>query len=151
MEGEARPGQGVGVAWMARDAWVHVGVCEEGCGAQVRHVEGARCMQKGPGAWRVRAMRAVRLQWAQRHKGMAGMGLGMQESQWRCCELSPGGSERPGGWQHIEKEWRASEGPGCVGGSQGTCLVRKAHVWGMGQPWWSGRTTAWVRAWRPCG
>ena len=58
-------GQGAGAASMARDAWVRVGVREEGRGAWAQRVEGARPVQKGPGAQRVRAVRAVRMRQAQ--------------------------------------------------------------------------------------
>ena len=72
MEGEAQPGQGAGMAWMPWDAWVHVRVREEGHGAWARRMEGARCVQKGPRALRVRAVRAVQTRRAQQHKGMGG-------------------------------------------------------------------------------
>ena len=49
-------GEGHGAHRDGWDAWVHGGVCEGGRRARARHVEGAGCVQKGPGA---RILRAV--------------------------------------------------------------------------------------------
>ena len=49
-------GEGHRVHRDGQDTWVHGGVCEGGRRAWVRRVEGAGCVQKGPGA---RILRAV--------------------------------------------------------------------------------------------